>query len=58
LPWVLLGLRAAPKEDIAISSAEMVYGTVVSLPSQLQMPGERPVSEFMKVLKEIVPPPT
>ncbi|MFN9979825.1 MAG: DDE-type integrase/transposase/recombinase, partial [bacterium] len=26
LPWVLLGLRAAPKEDSAISSAEMVLG--------------------------------
>ncbi len=26
LPWVLLGLRAAPKEDSAIFSAEMVLG--------------------------------
>jgi hypothetical protein len=27
LPWVLLGLRAMPKEKTNISSAEMVYGT-------------------------------
>jgi hypothetical protein len=32
LPWVLLGLRAAPKEDSAISSAEMVYGEPLTLP--------------------------
>jgi hypothetical protein len=31
LPWVLLGLRAAPKEDSAISSAEMVYGEPLTL---------------------------
>ncbi|XP_069994987.1 uncharacterized protein [Penaeus vannamei] len=26
LPWVLLGLRTTPKEDLAHSAAEMVYG--------------------------------
>jgi transposase InsO family protein len=26
LPWVLLGLREAPKEDSGISSAELTYG--------------------------------
>ncbi len=26
LPWVLLGLRVAPKEDSGVSSAELVYG--------------------------------
>ncbi len=35
LPWVLLGLRAAPKEDSAISSAELVTGTPLVLPGQL-----------------------
>ncbi len=35
LPWVLLGLRAAPKEDSAISSAELVYGSPLRLPGQL-----------------------
>jgi hypothetical protein len=35
LPWVLLGLRAAPKEDSAVSSAELVYGSPLRLPGQL-----------------------
>ena len=34
LPWVMLGLRAAPKEDAAVSSAEVVYGYPLVLPSQ------------------------
>ena len=34
LPWVLLGLRTAPKEGLDVSAAEMVYG------EQLTVPGE------------------
>jgi hypothetical protein len=34
LPWVLLGLRAAPREDSGISAAELVYGCPLSLPGQ------------------------
>ncbi len=34
LPWVLLGMRAAPKEDSAVSSAEMVLGEPLVLPGQ------------------------
>jgi hypothetical protein len=36
LPWVLLGLRAAPKEVSGVSSAEVVLG------EQLRLPGELP----------------
>ena len=32
LPWVLLGIRTAPKEDLATSSAELVYGTPITVP--------------------------
>jgi hypothetical protein len=35
LPWVLLGLCAAPKEDSAVSSAKLVTGTPLVLPGQL-----------------------
>ncbi len=35
LPWVLLGLRTAPKEDSAISAAELMFGTPLSLPAEL-----------------------
>ena len=32
LPWVLLGLRAAAKEDSGVSSAELLYGLPLRLP--------------------------
>eukprot|EP00731_Ephydatia_muelleri_P021797 Em0014g388a len=34
LPWVLLGIRTAPKEDIGCSSAELVYGAPVTVPGE------------------------
>jgi Integrase core domain/Integrase zinc binding domain len=58
LPWVLLGLRAVPKDSSTISSSEMVFGAAISLPNQLQTPVERPVDEFVQRLKETIPPPT
>jgi hypothetical protein len=42
LPWVLLGLRAAPKEDSGVSSAETVLGEALVLPSQPAAPGQPP----------------
>ena len=32
LPWVLLGIRTAPKEDLQTSSAELVYGSPLTVP--------------------------
>jgi hypothetical protein len=32
LPWVLLGIRTAPKEDLGCSSAEIVYGAPLTVP--------------------------
>ena len=51
LPWALLGIRAAPKEDSAVSSAEAVFGMPLTKPSQAQRmvdqwgssPGEMPL---------------
>jgi cleavage and polyadenylation specificity factor subunit 1 len=34
LPWVLMGLRAAPKDDSGISSVELVYGQELRLLGQ------------------------
>jgi transposase InsO family protein len=39
LPWTLLGLRAAPKDDSGISSAEVVFGEPLHLPGQLHVDG-------------------
>jgi hypothetical protein len=38
LPWVLLGIQAAPKDDTGVSSAELVYGCGLVLPGELQVP--------------------
>ena len=32
LPWVMLGLRTAPKEDLRSSSAELVFGKTAAGP--------------------------
>jgi transposase InsO family protein len=55
LPWVLLGLRAAPKEDTSTSSAELVFGSPLVLPGQLLTAAERPVSEFVRKLRDTSP---
>ena len=34
LPWVLLGLRNAPRADTATSTAEVLYGTPLRVPGQ------------------------
>lgn len=34
LPWVMLGIRTAPKEDLGSSSAELVYGTPLTVPGE------------------------
>jgi hypothetical protein len=57
LPWVLLGLRAAPKEDSAISSAELVFGAPLSLPGELLSSAEPPVDSFVARLQHAQPPP-
>jgi len=56
LPWVLLGLRAAPKEDSAVCSAELVYGAAPRLPKEL-FTGQQEVSrEFLERLNSRQPP--
>ena len=47
LPWILLGIRTALKEDLGCCSAELVYGTTLRIPG-----------EFMSQYKEPVPDPS
>ena len=49
LPWVLLGLRAAPKQEAGVSAAEATYGHSLVLPSQLQLPPRAPQAAPEKV---------
>jgi hypothetical protein len=51
LPWVLLGLRAAPKEDCGLSSAEMVYGEPIVLPGQF-LNTSPPAADFLDQLRQ------
>ena len=38
LPWVLLGIRVAPKEDSGVSAAEAGFGGQLALPGQFLDP--------------------
>jgi transposase InsO family protein len=57
LPWVLMGLRAAPMEDANISSAKLVFGAPLVLPGQLLDTPELPPAVFFQQLRNAVPPP-
>jgi hypothetical protein len=57
LPWVLLGIRTAPKEDSALSSAELLYGTPLTLPGQFLDSSEPPPLHFVENLRRASPPP-
>lgn len=55
LPWVLLGIRTAFKEDLQTSSAELVYGESLRLPGEFFEPtacsGTTDISEFSARLR-------
>lgn len=55
LPWVLLGLRAAPKEDHNVSAAEMLYGSPIALPGELIEEKEPPATTFLENLRRPIP---
>ena len=42
LPWVMLGLRTAPKQDMGVSVAEMVFGAPLTIPGAFTSFGTTP----------------
>ena len=42
LPWVLLGLRTMPKQDLGASVADMVYGSPLTVPGTFVGPSSDP----------------
>jgi transposase InsO family protein len=48
LPWVLLGMRTTPKDNSAISSAELVYGAPLVLPGKFVDAAEPPAANFLE----------
>jgi hypothetical protein len=57
LPWDILGLRAAPKEDSGVSSAEMAFGAPLTLPWQFLSSPEPPPVAFVERLRQAALPP-
>jgi hypothetical protein len=55
LPWVMLGLRAAPREDSGISAAELVYGAPLALPGQFLSVAEHSPAVFVQQLQSSLP---
>ncbi len=56
LPWVLLGLRTAPKEDNGILAAELVYGAALVLPAEFLSTAEPPATDFLKRVQQVEVP--
>ena len=53
LPWVLLGLRTTPKEDLNASPADLVYGSPLKVPGDFvpQSGPQVPVPEHLQKLR-------
>ena len=62
LPWALLGIRTAPKEDLGTSSAELVYGSPLTVPGDFLPTDSYTVPNVLKSLhaqvRSLVPKPT
>jgi hypothetical protein len=56
LPWVLLGLRAAPKEISGVSSAKAVFCQPLTLPGELISAQEASPTDFISELATPVTP--
>ena len=54
LPWVLLGLRTMPKEDLGTSVADMVYGAPLMVPGTFVVPSSSPeAAEHLQRMREM-----
>ncbi len=66
LPLVLLGMRAAMKEDIGFSAAEMLFGSTLRLPGEFISPMDQAntaeatkyVRQLKKTMQSLRPTPT
>jgi transposase InsO family protein len=54
LPWVLLGLRAAPREDSGLSAAELVFGAPLNLPAAV-VSGDKPPEAIVEEMASFLP---
>ena len=57
LPWVLLGMWAAPREETGVSAAEAALQQQLVVPGQLLPPSEQPADmEELPVPPAVIPP--
>ena len=57
LPWVLLGLRSVPRDELGASVAELVYGTPLLLPGEFVAPSAedtKPTPAILQQLRETI----
>jgi hypothetical protein len=52
LPFVLLGLRAQPREDTGLSPAEAVFGAQIVLPNEFLQNDELSVDTIVKIFSK------
>jgi transposase InsO family protein len=48
IPWVLFGLRAAPRDESGVSAAELLYGSPLTLPGQFLPTAEPSPTEYLQ----------
>ena len=64
LPWILLRIRTAPKEDLGTSSAELVFGSPLTAPGDFIPCFDRNnrvaehLQQFRDIVKDFAPIPT
>ena len=57
LPRILLGIRTAPKKDLATSSAQLAYGSPITVPGNFiasPTPADEPAQDILPALREKV----
>ena len=59
LPWVMLGLRTTPKEDLTYSTAEMVYGQPLVVPGEFfprdDADNDTKIEDLRQIAKKFAP---
>jgi transposase InsO family protein len=55
LPWIMLGLRTAPREDSGVSAAELVFGAPLALPGPAIATADPPPPSFSQQLRQGIP---
>ena len=61
LPWVLIGIRTAPKEDLGCSSGELVYSAPLTVPGDFTLLNTSDTHLFCQLqqqVRSLVPVPT